>query len=774
MPPARKSNKLTRKELQQLKDYGQLDPLGAMGAENDLDELISKAISKNSHSRFSGVIPTDSDSRHRGGRGRGRGHGRDRYRDRSTRSERGLMLSKSQKSVRPDAYTKLLKSLSSSTNAPVKPSAAIVSDNEDEDDDEEAGSEDDGGELMEQSDDENGEVTDNGGMSEGSDDDDDDTDDPGAGQRYEVDEVDPDTDGSDIDEDAHTDSGPAGGSDDVAEVYEANDFMAAHFSDDTSALMNQKVAAASQKEYKQVPVNDPALGLGILSDIGDDGLKEANPRPLKQRLVKPFNKLNSRDGFTDFQRGLFNWMDQYRDVVYANRSFERDDDITTVYTLHAMNHVMKARERERKNNAKLSKAHASGTDAGELRDRGFTRPRVLILTPFRNTAYKIVKKILKLASSDDVANTARIDKEYGPGEDDDSENKAYKRKPADFKQTFAGNIDDSFRIGMKFHFNSVKPYADFYRADIIVASPIGLRMTTGSERGDRKDFDFLSSIEMVIVDQCDVLLMQNWDHVLQIFDCMNRTPKKDHGCDFSRVHNWLLEGMAEYRRQTIMISEYMTPEIQAVFNNNCRSIEGKVRFKPAMQGAVTDVVAQVPQVFKRLNIKRLATAADDRFVHFTENMLPELEKSAANDKHTLIFVSSYFDFVRIRNHCRDRGFSFAAISEYSTRTEAMHARMDFYKGDLQFIIYSERAHFYHRYPIKGIHHMIFYSLPDHPVYYSELVSLMLTSNDETASSAQLTCTAVYTKYDQLKLERIVGTRLAPQLLTGERSQFTFA
>ncbi|KAJ2787963.1 rRNA-binding ribosome biosynthesis protein utp25 [Coemansia interrupta] len=761
MPPARKSNKLTRKELQQLKDYGQLDPLGAMGAENDLDELISKAISKSSHGRFSGMVPADSDSRYRGGRGRG--HGRHRHRDRSSRSDRDLMLNKSRKSARPDAYTKLLKSLSSSTNAPAKPSAAIVSD----DDDDDSGSEDGGDVLMEQSDDDNDEAIDDNGMSEGSDDAD-------ADQGYEVDEVDRDTGGSDIDEEAHTDYEPTAGSDDIAEVYEANDFMAAHFSDDTSGLMNQKVAAASQKEYKQVPVNDPVLGSGVLSDIGDGGLKEANPRPLKQRLVKPFNKLNNRDGFTDFQRGLFNWMDQYRDVVYANRSFERDDDITTVYTLHAMNHVMKARERERRNNVKLSKAHASGTDAGELRDRGFTRPRVLILTPFRNTAYKIVKKILKLASSDDASNTARIDKEYGPGEDDDSENKTYKRKPADFQHTFAGNIDDSFRIGMKFHFNSVKPYADFYRADIIVASPIGLRMTTGSERGDRKDFDFLSSIEMVIVDQCDVLLMQNWDHVLQIFDCMNRTPKKDHGCDFSRVYNWLLEGMAEYRRQTIMISEYMTPEIQAIFNNNCRSIEGKVRFKPFMKGAVTDVVAQVPQVFKRLNVKRLATAADDRFVHFTENMLPELEKAAANDKHTLIFVSSYFDFVRIRNHCRDRGFSFAAISEYSTRTEAMHARMDFYKGDLQFIIYSERAHFYHRYPIKGIHHMIFYSLPDHPIYYSELVSLMLTSNDETASPDQLTCTAIYTKYDQLKLERIVGTRLAPQLLTGERSQFTFA
>ncbi|KAJ2848896.1 rRNA-binding ribosome biosynthesis protein utp25 [Coemansia erecta] len=772
MPPAKKSKKLTRKELQQLKEYGQLDPLGSMGAENDLDEVISKAINRRGHGRFSGVIPLNEEKT-RGRkhvRGPSRSHRQTIGRDGPSRQKHALAPGNKQKKAKTDAYTKLLKSLSTSKASFIN-QAVIVSDDEDE---EEVVEMDEDHDVYSSGEDEK---MDYGGG--------DDTlkESEADEQEYEIDEVEQDASESEGEIDSESESegnevqlanAQTNSSIEKAEVYEEHDYMASHFADDDSTLMHEKLAAVTQKEYKQMPIDDPDLGAAVLFDVSNGGIRPANPRPLKQKLVRPFQKLSNQDGFTDFQRGLFNWFDQYRDVVYSSRSFDKEDEITTAYTLHTMNHVLKSRDRERKNNVELSKAHASRTDAGELRDRGFTRPRVLILTPFRNSAYKVVEKILKLSSADQEINLARLSREYGPGENDEAESKSLKRKPMDFQQTFAGNIDDSFRIGIRFQFNTVKLYADFYRADIIVASPIGLRMTTGAQKGDRKDFDFLSSIEMIIVDQCDVLLMQNWEHVTHVFDCMNKVPKKDHGCDFSRVNNWCLEGLSEYRRQTIMISEYMTPEIQAIFNNNCRSIEGKVRFKPVMQGAIADVVAQVPQIFKKLTVKRLVTAADDRFEHFAQNVFPELQKSTLNEKHTLIFVSSYYDFVRIRNYMRDKGCSFVAISEYSTRTEAMHARMNFYNGNLQFILYSERAHFYHRYPIKGIHHMVFYSLPDHPLYYSELVNLMLTSNDETASSAQLSCTAFYTKYDQLKIERIVGTRLAPQLISGDRSQYTFA
>ena len=38
-------------------------------------------------------------------------------------------------------------------------------------------------------------------------------------------------------------------------------------------------------------------------------------------------------------------------------------------------------------------------------------------------------------------------------------------------------------------------------------------MVIGSEGEERRDYDFLTSVEVLIMDQADVFAMQNWDHV---------------------------------------------------------------------------------------------------------------------------------------------------------------------------------------------------------------------------------------------------------------------
>lgn len=52
------------------------------------------------------------------------------------------------------------------------------------------------------------------------------------------------------------------------------------------------------------------------------------------------------------------------------------------------------------------------------------------------------------------------------------------------------------------------------------------------------------------------------------------------------------------------------------------------------------------------------------------------------------------------------------------------ARDQFFHNELNFMLYSERFHFYRRRKIRGICHILFYQLPTFPHFYSELCNLM--------------------------------------------------
>ncbi|KAL8688901.1 MAG: hypothetical protein Q9224_004771, partial [Gallowayella concinna] len=136
-------------------------------------------------------------------------------------------------------------------------------------------------------------------------------------------------------------------------------------------------------------------------------------------------------------------------------------------------------------------------------------------------------------------------------------------------------------------------------------------------------------------------------------------------------------------------------------------------------------------------------------------------------------------FVRVRNHLAasstTQNVSFGSISEYTPAKDVARARSHFLTGRHSMLLYTERAHHFRRYHLKRIAKVIFYGLPENPLFYSEIVGGYWGSNvsDPSRDHRHASVRCLFSKLDLLKLERIVGTKRYLSLLSERGDTFDF-
>ncbi|XP_061204318.1 U3 small nucleolar RNA-associated protein 25 homolog isoform X2 [Neopsephotus bourkii] len=251
---------------------------------------------------------------------------------------------------------------------------------------------------------------------------------------------------------------------------------------------------------------------------------------------------------------------------------------------------------------------------------------------------------------------------------------------------------------------------------------------------------------------------------------MNRLPLDSHGVDFSRVRMLNLNNWCRYYRQTLLFSALQDPQVNSVFNKHCFNYMGQVAVRNVpLSGSISHVVVQLPHVFRRLEAESLTSVIDTRFQFFIDKVLPEYRDAIMS--HTLIYVPSYFDYVRLRNYFKKEELNFTHICEYTKKAGVCRARRFFLKGEKQFLLFTERFHFYKRYTIKGIRNLIFYELPTYSHFYSEICNMMKATVNGV--DATWTCTVLYSKYDAQKLAAVVGIERAAQMLQSKKNVHLF-
>ena len=111
---------------------------------------------------------------------------------------------------------------------------------------------------------------------------------------------------------------------------------------------------------------------------------------VKKRLLERWMEKYGEESMNEFRRMLFTGLNNYSDIFVPDILWSQRKIIRNLYCLHALNHVLKTRDRIIKGNKKVKK------EGSVILDQSFSRPSILIVVPMRSDAYEVFIIIILL------------------------------------------------------------------------------------------------------------------------------------------------------------------------------------------------------------------------------------------------------------------------------------------------------------------------------------------------------------------------------------------
>ena len=502
-----------------------------------------------------------------------------------------------------------------------------------------------------------------------------------------------------------------------------------------------------------------------------------------EKLIS-YNKAKGVYDNENFYPMFYKYLSNYKDIQVNWNDAEIRKNLMKIYLFHILNHLMKRKEEielndnidkiintivmtdNQKINKELFRSHESeflleyytkhvnpktklddsfnnkefityhkeiknsyenleNKDDINIKDQGFTSPKVLILVPYKKHAKIIMEQLIKLFSNENwkgITNKKKFLDEYSEFD----------------------SMDDCFRLGINVSFfeNKMKLYTPFDESDIIIASPLGLKLAKPSDNDksfkNSKVYDFLSSIEIFLMDFSEVFIYQNLEHLNEILSFLNKPPKNNQNIvDINRIKENYANNFGEYLRQNIIISQFKCIDIDVAINDICKNINGKILLNGPYENQITLLKNEFEEKYRMLNsdnyeiryefkilrdLKKNEEDFEEKFNYFTKNIWQNLYESF--EKHTIIFVSSTFDYMILKSFFKKKSKSVCFISEDTDKRDWQRNRLFFEQGKYKFLLYDERAHVYKKINLKFAKNIFFYSLPEDPMIFNEMIHLI--------------------------------------------------
>ncbi|CAG9318556.1 unnamed protein product [Blepharisma stoltei] len=440
-------------------------------------------------------------------------------------------------------------------------------------------------------------------------------------------------------------------------------------------------------------------------------------------LIKP--QIHKKLLHTDSSSSYLDLLGNYLDVFFTLSS-SYFEEYQNAYILHILNHLYKTKTQITKNDQLPD----------PVKDQGFSPTKILVLFPYKKNAKVFIEKLVEIHCKGKKKKMT----------------KSSRRKFTEvFEEAEDAEVSDAFKLGVVLgDKRELQLFTPFKASDMIIASPMSLRQAILNESEDenaKENLGILCSIEMVVMENSEVFLMQNWDHIETIFKAMNRIPDRDSmTADINRIRDPFIEEKSKEYRQLIIFSEFISPLLLSLFNRN-ENYKGKAKTIDHYPGVNQyDVV----QKYRKFRASSQLSAADERFEYFTQNLWPNIKEDLY--PKSILFVASYFEYIRVKAYLEENDPGVLCISEYTQKSDKQRSIANWKNGKNKAICVTERFLYFRPQKFDDIGHLVFYSLPEFNNFYEEFAR----ESKEVIS--------VYCKFDGYSLQRIVGDKKAGQLL----------